>query len=73
MLEANDVTVTYKRSRCKILYHTCMVSQSDLNNMSLKLESVISRTHENMQQVISNGQGKEFSVHSVENAFWKFP
>jgi hypothetical protein len=73
MLEADDVTATYKGSRCKMPCHTCMVSQSDLNNMSLKLESVASRTHENMQQVISNGQGKEFSVHSVENAFWKFP
>jgi len=32
-----------------------------------------SRTHGNMQKIVKNGQGKEFSVHSVENAFWKFP
>ncbi|CAB4407035.1 unnamed protein product [Rhizophagus irregularis] len=60
MLEADDITVTYKGA------------QSDLNNMSLKLENVPHRTHENMKQVINDGQGKEYSVHSVENSFWKF-
>ncbi|GBC23275.2 hypothetical protein GLOIN_2v1764901 [Rhizophagus irregularis DAOM 181602=DAOM 197198] len=40
--------------------------KSDLNNMSLKLENVPHRTHENMKQVINDGQGKEYSVHSVE-------
>jgi hypothetical protein len=73
MLKADDVTATYKRARCKMPCHTCMVLQSDLNNMSLNLENMNFRTHENMQQVIRNGQGKEFSVHSVKNAFWKFP
>jgi hypothetical protein len=72
MLEVNDVTATYKGARCKIPCHTCMVLQSDLNNMSLNLENMNFRTHENMQQVIRNGQGKEFSVHSVKNVFWKF-
>ena len=40
MLEANDVTATYKGSQCKIPCYTCMVSQSNLNNMSLKLKSM---------------------------------
>jgi hypothetical protein len=73
MLEADDVTATYKGARCKMPCHTCMVLQGDLNNMSLELEDMPSRTHENMRQAISDGQGKEFSVHSVKNAFWKFP
>ncbi|GET59161.1 hypothetical protein GLOIN_2v1848756 [Rhizophagus irregularis DAOM 181602=DAOM 197198] len=73
MLEADDITATYKGARCKMPCHTCIVLQSDLNNMSLKLENVPHRTHENMKQVINDGQGKEYSVHSVENSFWKFP
>jgi hypothetical protein len=73
MLEADDITATYKGARCKMPCHTCMVLQSDLNNMSLKLENVPHRTHENMKQVINDGQRKEYSVHSVENSFWKFP
>ena len=73
MLEADDVTATYKGARCKMPCHSCMVLQSDLNNMNLGLEDYMPRTHENMQQAIIDGQGKEYSVHSVKNAFWKFP
>lgn len=73
MLEADDVTATYKAARCKMPCHSCMVLQSDLNNMKLTREDILSRTHENMKEIVSAGQGKEYSVHYVENAFWKFP
>ncbi|GBC42284.2 hypothetical protein GLOIN_2v1848756 [Rhizophagus irregularis DAOM 181602=DAOM 197198] len=73
MLEADDITAIYKGAWCKMPCHTCMVLQSDLNNMSLKLENVSHRTHENIKQVINDGQGKKYFVHSVENSFWKFP
>jgi len=72
MLEDDEVTATYKSSRCKMPCHTCMVSQSDLNNMNIVLENMPSRTPENMQEVIRNGQEKDFSVHSTKNAFWRF-
>ncbi|GBC24124.2 hypothetical protein GLOIN_2v1836976 [Rhizophagus irregularis DAOM 181602=DAOM 197198] len=52
MLEADDITATYKGARCKMPCHTCIVLQSDLNNMSLKLENVPHRTHENMKQAV---------------------
>lgn len=73
ILEANEVTSTYKGARCKMPCHTCMVLQNNLNNMDLSLEDMPFRTHENMKEIIRTGQEKEFSVHSVENAFWKFP
>jgi hypothetical protein len=73
MLEADEVTATYKSARCKRPCHTCIVLQSDLNNMNISLENMLPRTHENMQQVIQQGLQKEFSVHSVKNTFWKFP
>jgi hypothetical protein len=41
--------------------------------MDLRPENMPSRTHKNMQEIIENGQEKEYSVHPVENAFWKFP
>ena len=44
MLEDDEVTVTYKSSRCKMPCHTCMVSQSDLNNMNIVLENMLFRT-----------------------------
>ena len=73
MLEANEVTSTYKGAQCKMPCHICMVLQNNLNNMDLSLEDIPFRTHENMKEIIRTGQEKEFSVHSVENAFWKFP
>ena len=73
MLEADEVTATYKSARCKRPCHTCTVLQSDLNNMNIASENMLPRTHENMQEIIQNGQYKEFSVHSVKNTFWKFP
>jgi hypothetical protein len=51
-----------------------MVLYDDLNNMNITtLEDMPLRTHENMQEVKENSQGREYSVHPVENAFWKFP
>src|SRR5277367_3071079 len=73
MLKANEVTSTYKGARRKMPCHTCMVLQNNLNNMDLSLEDMPFRTHKNMKEIIRTGQEKEFSVHSIENAFWKFP
>ena len=73
MLEADEITATYKAARCNMPCHTCMVLMKDLNNMKLVSDDMMPRTHENMQRIIRNGQEKEFSLHSVENAFWKFP
>ena len=73
MLKDDEVTATYKSFWCKMPCHTCMVSQSDLNNMNIVLENMLFRTSENMQKVIRNGQEKDFSVHSTKNAFWRFP
>jgi len=72
MLEANEVTATYKAVRSKMPYHNCMVLRNDLNDMNLSPENMVPRTPENMQDVITKGQDKEFSVHSTENVFWKF-
>ena len=70
MLEADDVTATYKSANCKMPCHTCMVLRDNLNQMGLEPASL--RTHDNMRQIIDAGQGKDYSVHSTENAFWKF-
>ena len=53
MLEADDVTAIYKGVRCKILCHTYMVLQNNLNNMKLIREDILSRTHENIKEIVS--------------------
>ena len=70
MLEADEVIATYKSARGKMPCHTCMVLQENLNKMDHEPASL--RTHDNMQRVIRDGQGKNHSVHSTKNAFWDF-
>ena len=60
MLEDDEVTATYKSSRYKMPCHTCMISQSDLNNINIVLENILFRIPENMQEIIQNGQEKIF-------------
>ncbi len=48
MLEADEITATYKSSRCKMPCHTCMVLQNDLNNMNLRSEELPLRMHDYM-------------------------
>lgn len=71
MLEADEVTATYKSANCRMPCHTCMILRDNLNQMAL--EQAPLRTHENMQQVIDADQGKDYSIHHTKNAFWKFP
>jgi hypothetical protein len=73
MLEADEITTTYKSARCKMPCHTCIVLRDDLNKIDLTSATATLRTHKNMQQVISDGHEKDYSVHSTKNAFWKFP
>jgi len=48
MLEADEITATYKSSRCKMPCHTCMIPQNDLNNMNLWSEELPLRMHDYM-------------------------
>ena len=72
MLEVDEITATYKSAWCKMPCHICMILRDDLNNMNLNSDNIIPRTHKNMQKIIKEGWEKDFSLHSTENAFWKF-
>ena len=57
MLEADEITATYKSSHCKMPCHTCIVLQNDLNNMNLRSEELPLRTHDYMRQIITEERG----------------
>ena len=73
MLEEKDMTATYKSSQCKMPCHNCMVLRDNLNNMDLESKNMLLRTPQNMQSVLKNCVGKNFSVQDIENTFWNFP
>jgi hypothetical protein len=70
LAEAATFTATYLPSTSKRPCCFCLISNNDLNDMSLT--SVISRTPENMQRVIATNQASELSIHKDFNFFWKF-
>lgn len=73
MLEEKDITATYKSSKCKMPCYNCMVLRDNLNNMDLELKDMLPRTPQNMQSVLKDCKGKDFSVHNIKNTFWNFP
>jgi hypothetical protein len=70
MVEAGAFTTTYLPSTSKRPCYCCLISNEDLNNMSLT--NIISRTPESMNEAISTNQSKEVSIHTEFNFFWKF-
>src|ERR1051325_2001049 len=50
--------------------YCCLISNKDLNNMSLT--NIILRTPENMNEAIDTNQSKEVSIHTEFIFFWKF-
>ena len=69
MLEADEITATYKAARCNMPCHTCMVLMKDLNNMKLVSDDMMPRTHKNMQRIIRNGQEKSFLYIQLKMPF----
>ena len=72
MLEEKSITATYKSARCKMPCYNCMVLRDNLNNINLEPKNILQRTPQNMQSVVKDYMGKEFSVHNIENTFWNF-
>ena len=72
MLEEKEITATYKSLQCKMPCYNCMVLRDNLNNMDLEPKNILPRTLQNMQSVLKDCVGKDFSVHNIENTFWNF-
>jgi len=70
MAEAGMFTATYLPSRSKHSCCNCLVTNEDLNNMSLS--SMVLQTPEEMRRIIDAVRAKEFSIHEEINFFWNF-
>jgi hypothetical protein len=70
MAEAATFTATYLPSTSKRPCGFCLISNKDLNNMTLS--NVELRTPKKMREAIDLDQANELSVHTDFNFFWKF-
>ena len=67
MAEAGTFTATYLPSTFRQPCYCCLISNKDLNNMSLT--NINLRTPENMNEAINTNQSKEVSIHTEFNFF----
>ena len=70
MAEVGTFTATYLPSTSKRPCYCCLISNNNLNNMSLT--NVNLRTPKDMNKAIDTNQSKEVSIHTEINFFWKF-
>ena len=71
--ESAALTLTFNSVNCKYLCHKCLTEVDDLNNTKLNNNQLILRTPETMKTVINDNCANQYSIHSMENIFWKHP
>ncbi|PKY55433.1 hypothetical protein RhiirA4_427506 [Rhizophagus irregularis] len=70
--EDASLTLTYNSSRCKRPCHICTITIDELNNTTLSQNEIELRTPENMQFILNQNLSHEYSIHPIQNIFWKF-
>ena len=71
--ESAAVTLTFNSVNCSYPCHKCLINGSNLNNVKLNDDQITLRTTEYMQTVVNEDLANQFSMHSMENIFWKHP
>jgi hypothetical protein len=67
------LTLTYNSVNCKYPCRECLVEGDKLNNVELTDDVIILRTPEGMKNVVEQGIAQQYSLHDMENIFWKYP
>ena len=67
------VTLTYNSTRCNYPYHQYLIEGENLNNIELTNNQIILRTSENIKGFVEQGLAQQYSLHEMENIFWKYP
>jgi hypothetical protein len=67
------LTLTYNSVNCSHPCHNCLVKGDKLNDVKLTDNQIILRTPENMKKFVEEGLAQQYSLHDMENVFWKHP
>jgi hypothetical protein len=67
------VTLTFNSANCKCPCHECLTEIDELNDTQLKNDQIILRTPENMKDAVEQGVTQQYSLHNMENIFWRYP
>ncbi|PKC54667.1 hypothetical protein RhiirA1_403473 [Rhizophagus irregularis] len=55
----------------KMPCHMCMIPKNELNNPLINHSTIQLRTPNIMKGVLTDGLAKDYSIHKIENPFWK--
>jgi len=69
--EHHTITLTYNSANCKMPCHICITPKVEFNNPLIDHSTIQIRTPEAMRYVLENGISEEYSLHKIENPFWK--
>ena len=67
------VTLTFNFVNCNCPCHQCLVEGENLNNVKLTDDEIILRSPLTMKAFIEQGLAQQYSLHNMENIFWKYP
>lgn len=67
------VTLTYNSINCNYPCHECLVKGDELSNVELTEDRIVLRTPDTMKAFIEQGVAQQYSLHDMENIFWKHP
>ena len=69
--EHHAMTLTFSSPNCKIPCHICITPKDSFNDPLIDHSTIQLRTPEMMQYVLQNRIYEEYSLHNIENPFWK--
>lgn len=67
------VTLTFNSANCSHPCHECLVEGDELNNVELSEDQIILRTPGTMKAFVEQGVAQQYSLHDMENVFWRYP
>ena len=71
--ENSAVTLTFNSANCRHPCHECLVEGDELNNVELSDDQIILRTPDTMKAFVEQGVAQQYSLHGMENVFWRYP
>ena len=66
-------TLTFNSANCRHPCHKCLVKDDELNNVELSDDQIILRTPETMIAFVEQDITQQYSLHDMENVFWRYP
>lgn len=71
--EAATYCLTYKSANSNLPCHFCLVLRNNTNNINLRSNEIIPRTHDNMRLNFNQNSENSVCIEEVYNTFWDLP